>query len=119
MRDAVERYGSVKVNTVFNDEFETKNKRANKSTITKNSEIYRYTDLREWYEQYVIQPILASLEEFQERDSGWALLRILNLTINVNKLNPLRAGYHIEVPREIATKRAVISVRTTDNACFA
>ncbi|KYN09254.1 hypothetical protein ALC57_18634 [Trachymyrmex cornetzi] len=29
------------------------------------------------------------------------------------------AGCHIEVPREIATKRAVISVRTTDNACFA
>ena len=24
-----------------------------------------------------------------------------------------------EVPREIATKRAVINVRTTDNACFA
>ena len=70
------------------------------------------------YEQHVIQPILVSLEEFQERDSGWALLRISNLTINVNKLNPLRAGCHIEVPREIATKRAVISVRTTDNACF-
>ncbi|KYN09175.1 hypothetical protein ALC57_18714 [Trachymyrmex cornetzi] len=31
----------------------------------------------------------------------------------------MRAGCHIEVPREIATKRAVISVRTTDNACFA
>ncbi|XP_018365997.1 PREDICTED: uncharacterized protein LOC108763127, partial [Trachymyrmex cornetzi] len=29
------------------------------------------------------------------------------------------AGCHVEVPREIVTKRAVISVRTTDNACFA
>jgi len=48
-----------------------------------------------------------------------ALSRILNLTINVNKLNPLRAGCHIEMPREIATKREVINVRTTDNACFA
>ncbi|KAG5314524.1 SETMR methyltransferase, partial [Acromyrmex insinuator] len=47
------------------------------------------------------------------------LSRILNLTINVNKLNPMRAGCHIKVPQEIATKRAVISVRTTDNACFA
>jgi len=40
VRDAVERYGSVKVNTAFNDEFATKDKRANKSIVTKNSEIY-------------------------------------------------------------------------------
>ncbi|XP_018360238.1 PREDICTED: uncharacterized protein LOC108759354, partial [Trachymyrmex cornetzi] len=31
----------------------------------------------------------------------------------------MHAGCHVEVPREIAAKRAVISVRTTDNACFA
>ena len=48
---------------------------------------------------------LMSLKEFQERNSGWALLYILNLTINVNKLNFMRAGYHIEVPRQITMKR--------------
>ncbi|KYN22459.1 hypothetical protein ALC57_05141, partial [Trachymyrmex cornetzi] len=47
MRDAVKRHGSVKVNTAFNGEFATKDKRANKSIITKNSEIYRCTDMRE------------------------------------------------------------------------
>jgi len=40
VRDAVERHGSVKVNTAFNDEFATKDKRANKSIVTKNSEIH-------------------------------------------------------------------------------
>jgi len=38
VRDTVERHGNVKVNT-FNGEFATKDKRANKSIITKNSEI--------------------------------------------------------------------------------
>ena len=47
VRDAVERHGSVKVKTAFNGEFATKDKRANKSIITKNSEIYRCTDMRE------------------------------------------------------------------------
>ncbi|KYN19388.1 hypothetical protein ALC57_08281 [Trachymyrmex cornetzi] len=47
VRDAVERHGSVKVNTAFNGEFATKDKRDNKSIITKNSEIYRCTDTRE------------------------------------------------------------------------
>ncbi|XP_018346999.1 PREDICTED: uncharacterized protein LOC108751371 [Trachymyrmex septentrionalis] len=31
----------------------------------------------------------------------------------------MRAGCYFEVPREIATKRAVINVSTMDNACFA
>jgi len=109
VRDAVERHGSVKVNTAFNDEFATKDKRANKSIVTKNSEIHRFTRVV----RAACHRAYPSIEEFQERDNGWALSRILNLTINVNKLNPLRAGCHIEVPREIATKRAVISVRTT------
>ncbi|KYN29308.1 hypothetical protein ALC57_01246, partial [Trachymyrmex cornetzi] len=119
VRDVVERHGSVKVNTAFNGDFATKDKRANKSIITKNSEIYRCTDILEWYERHVVEPILASLEEFQERDSGWALSRILNLTVNVNKLNPMRAGCHFEVPREITLKKAVVSVKSMDNACFA
>ncbi|KYN21732.1 hypothetical protein ALC57_05893 [Trachymyrmex cornetzi] len=37
---AVERHGSAKVNTAFNDEFATKDKRAIKSINTKNIEIY-------------------------------------------------------------------------------
>ncbi|KYN15262.1 hypothetical protein ALC57_12517 [Trachymyrmex cornetzi] len=98
VRDAVERHGRVKVNTAFNGEVATKDKRANKSIITKNSEIYRCTDMREWYVTRVIEPTLASLEEFQECDSGWALSRILNLVVNVNKLNPMHAGCHFEVP---------------------
>ncbi|KYN22663.1 hypothetical protein ALC57_04933 [Trachymyrmex cornetzi] len=37
----------------------------------------------------------------------------------MNKLNPLRAGCHFEVPREITLKKAVVSVKSMDNACFA
>jgi len=62
---------------------------------------------------------LALLDEFQERDSGWTLSRILNLTVNVNRYNPMRAGCHITLPREIMLKRAVINVKSTDNTCFA
>ncbi|KYN02011.1 hypothetical protein ALC62_07189 [Cyphomyrmex costatus] len=101
----LQRYDSIKINTVFNDEFMAGDKRANKSIATRNYEIYRCTDQR-------------SLEEFQERDSGWALSRILNLTVNANKLNPLRAGCRIKLPEEIKNKKAVINVRSMDNACF-
>ena len=119
VRNVIQRHNCVKINTVFNGEFVTGEKRANKSINTRNYELFRTSDLREWYESRVIEPTLASLEEFQERDSGWALSRILNLTINVNKCNPMRAGCHINLPREIVTKRAVVNVRSMDNACFA
>ncbi|XP_018316249.1 uncharacterized protein [Mycetomoellerius zeteki] len=66
-----------------------------------------------------MEPTLTSLEEFQERDSGWALSRIHNLTVNVNKLNPTRAGCHIDVPQEIMLKKVVINVKSMNNACFA
>ncbi|KYN23130.1 hypothetical protein ALC57_04454, partial [Trachymyrmex cornetzi] len=109
----MQRYDSIKINTIFNGEFVAGDKRANKSIATRNYELYRYTDLREWYVTRVVEPILTSLEEFQERDSGWALSRILNLVVNANKHNPLRAGCHIKLPREIMLKRAVINVQST------
>lgn len=119
VQDALNRHNCVKVNTVCNGEFVTGETRANKSINTRNYVLYQTTSLCEWYEQHVIEPTLTSLEEFQERDSGWALSRILDLMVNVNKCNPMRAGCHAEVPREIAMKRAVINVRSTDDACFA
>ncbi|XP_036140462.1 uncharacterized protein LOC118644854 [Monomorium pharaonis] len=119
VRDALEEHNSVKVNTAFNGVFVTGDKRANKSINTKNCELFQTSDLDEWYERRVIEPTLASLEEFQERDSGWALSRILNLILNINKYNPLHAGCYVTLPREIMMKRAVVNVNSKDNACFA
>ncbi|KAG5323504.1 GVQW3 protein, partial [Pseudoatta argentina] len=51
--------------------------------------------LQEWYASRVVESVLTSLEEFQGRNSGWMLSRILNLTINVNKYNPLHAGSYL------------------------
>ncbi|KAM0726697.1 hypothetical protein ACS0PU_007881 [Formica fusca] len=119
VQKVMERYFNVKVNTVFNGEFVSGDKSANKSINTRNYELFRTSDLREWYERRVVEPTLASLEEFQERDSGWDLSRILDLNVNINKYNPMRAGCHIKLPRQIIMKRAVINVQSKDNACFA
>jgi len=114
----MQKSDNIKINTVFNGEFVAGNKNANKSIATRNYELFRTSNLCEWYELHVVEPILASLEEFQERDNGWALSRIFNLTVNANKYNPLHAGCY-KLPREIMMKRAVINVQSMDNACFA
>ncbi|XP_036150345.1 uncharacterized protein LOC105835717, partial [Monomorium pharaonis] len=119
VRNFIREHNSVKVNTAFNGEFVAGEKRANKSVNTKYYGLFQTSDLNEWYERHVIEPTLVSLEEFQERDSGWALSTILSLTINMDKYNPLHAGCNIQLPRDIMLKRAVINVKSTDNACFA
>jgi len=119
VRDVMGRCHSVKVNTIFNGEFVSGDKIAVKTIATRNHSLLPATDLREWYDNRVIDDIMTSLEEFQERDSGWALSRILDLTVNVNRYNPMRAGCYVRVPREIQMKRTMVNVRTNDEVCFA
>ncbi|KYM96835.1 hypothetical protein ALC62_12498 [Cyphomyrmex costatus] len=114
------RHACLKVNTIFNEEFVADDKKSVKSIATKNHELYHgASDLEEWYNEYVMNDILTFLEEFQERDSGWALSRILTLIVNVNKLNPMHAGCCVNLSRRISLKRATINIESFDNACFA
>lgn len=119
MRENLERHACLKVNTIFNGEFVSGPKIAVKSITTRNRLLLGLSDLREWYDVHVIEAILSGLEEFQERDSGWALSRILNLILNVNKCNLMHAGCWMEMPLDVKLKRATVNMRSTDNACFA
>lgn len=67
-RDVIGRYDRVKVYTAFNGRF-VADKIAVKTIATKNHSLLPMSDLREWYGRHVVDAILASLEEFQERDS--------------------------------------------------
>ncbi|RLU24991.1 hypothetical protein DMN91_003083 [Ooceraea biroi] len=111
VRDSLATLNGVKVNTAFNAEFVASEKTAVKTIATRNRGLLPLSELREWYDEHVMETTLAALDEFQERDSGWALSKILNLTINVNKYNPMRAGCVIDIPRAIQAKRAVVNVR--------
>ncbi|XP_024871691.1 uncharacterized protein LOC112454486 [Temnothorax curvispinosus] len=66
----------------------------------------------------ISEPLARNKDPF-ERDSGWALSRILNLIVNVNKCNPMRAGCWMKLPLGIRLKKAVINVRSENDACFA
>ncbi|XP_076383568.1 uncharacterized protein LOC143260866 [Megalopta genalis] len=62
--------------------------------------------------------LLASIQEFQERDSGWALSKILHLMVNSNKYQPLQVGCGIPVPRAVQLKRVIVNMNSKDDACF-
>ena len=86
---------------------------------TKNSPILIATDLRDWFEEYVRSPIQMKMDEFQERDSGWSLQSITDLTVNINKFNPMRGNSYIDLPLAIKRREACINVQNfNDEKCF-
>ncbi|KAG5318548.1 YMD3 protein, partial [Pseudoatta argentina] len=101
VQNVIQKHDNIKINTVFNGEFMSGDKRANKNVSTRNYKLFHSFDLHEWYTSHVVEPILIWLEEFQKRDSERC--RVLNLTIN--KYNPLHTGCHIELSREIKMKK--------------
>ncbi|XP_046812321.1 uncharacterized protein LOC124421341 [Lucilia cuprina] len=58
------------------------------------------------------------MSEFQERDSGWTLLDIAYLKININKYECLKGSNYIELPEWIMRKKACININNNDEYCF-
>ncbi|KAJ8914028.1 hypothetical protein NQ315_012052 [Exocentrus adspersus] len=61
-----------------------------KTFATKNHTIDINTNLKTWYRDNVIHILANKLEEFSEKDSGWALLEVLHLKVNINNFSPLK-----------------------------
>ena len=56
---------------------------------------------------------------FYSLGSGWVLLNLETLDINIIRYNPLRASSHIKLPRSVHNRRACVNVdNLTDNKCF-
>ncbi|XP_071054718.1 uncharacterized protein [Onthophagus taurus] len=114
---------TLKVNAVFCGEFVTKKMGKEvfefKYINTRNVAIYNNTDLEEWFKSNIQDSVLKALEEFQEKDSGWALNAIVNLQMNINKYTPQLGSSYIELPRALRLKHAYVNVKNDDEACFA
>ena len=62
--------------------------------------------------------LIEKMSTFQERDSGWSLIEIRYLEVNVNKYEALRGSTYIPLPKEVQLKKACINVQNKDQFCF-
>lgn len=62
--------------------------------------------------------IKSKMSEFQERDSGWTLIQVKWLDININKVSALSGSEYIPTPKNLAYKRACINIINKDAFCF-
>lgn len=122
MKKCLQEYNSVKVNSEFIAEFIIQKSGEEKTDIkyfaTESSVIFQSTILGLWFEDNIKEPLLKDLEEFQERDSGWALKSIISLCINLKKYTPIKGSSYIDLPPQIKYKRACVNVKNNDDKCF-
>ena len=76
-----------------------------KNFATKNVEILQTTQLKPWFRTNVKEPILTRMEEFKERDSGWTLVSIISLEININKFTQILGSSYLRLPEPIRKKK--------------
>ncbi|XP_073962457.1 uncharacterized protein [Choristoneura fumiferana] len=120
----LEVHKSIKVNvelfcTYFKTNSEGEVVRDLKSFNTKNVCLHVGELNFSSYFEDVTSTIVKKSEDFQERDSGWALERIEFLEININKCRLLRGSSYLPLPKWVQTKKACVNVKNNDNACLA
>ena len=71
-------------------------------------------------EIYIImtEKILENMATFQSMGSGWRLHSIIKLELHIVRYNPLRGETWIQLPKELANKKAIINVKNEDDKCF-
>lgn len=112
-------YSSIKVNfELYAEFFQHKNDSVSiKSFATENINLHQNYNFEETFLN-IIHLICKKIENFEDRDSGWAYLRSLYLEVNINKYEPLRGSSFIDLPETIKNKRACINIKNSDNYCF-
>ncbi|KAJ8936825.1 hypothetical protein NQ318_015292 [Aromia moschata] len=112
----------LKVNLVFEGNFIKPNdgQVETKTFSTRNNVVDSNTNLRVWWLENVYGKLLRTLEDFTQRDSGWSLLEIIGLRVNINNYSPITVGLstYTEMPQFIKNKKCVINVKNDDEYCF-
>ncbi|KAK3750211.1 hypothetical protein RRG08_004434 [Elysia crispata] len=59
-----------------------------------------------------------TLEKLTQRGSGWAVVQVRKLWLDIDRYQPLRGGSYIPLPPEVKNKKAVVNVKNMDDHCL-
>lgn len=85
---------------------------------TKMCEISSNTDIRNNFQNDVIDYVVRRVDEMMVEGSGFTLSRIKQLCTQIFQYQPLKGSGFIELPKRMKNKRAIINLKKTGNTCF-
>ena len=59
-----------------------------------------------------------TLEKLTQRGSGWAVVQVRKVWLDITRYQPLRGGSYIPLPPEVKYKKAVVNVKNMDDHCL-
>ena len=76
------------------------------------------TDPNEIYQE-MINEIEEEIQKVEQAvGSGWVFVEVENLTLHMDKWDPVKASSYIDLPKELKNKKALINMENEDNKCF-
>ena len=64
------------------------------------------------------ESILAKIEVYKERGSGWYFKEVEKLEIHTVEFNPTKGSSYIPLPGWISSKKAIVNIQNKDDKCF-
>ena len=76
------------------------------------------TDPHEIYKE-MMDEIEEEVQKVEHAEgSGWVFVEVENLTLHVDKWDPINGSSYIDLPKELKNKKAIINIKNEDNKCF-
>ena len=101
----------VKVNPDGSEEYTDPVLRHKQETVLQKSEIT--AALRQAFPR-----VLETLEKWTQRGSGWAVVQVHTLWLDIARYQPLRGGSYIPLPKKLQDKKAVVNAKNGDDHCL-
>ncbi|KAK3782744.1 hypothetical protein RRG08_037743 [Elysia crispata] len=101
----------VKANPDGSEEFMEPVLRHRQEAVLQESEIA--TALEEAFPR-----LQETLEKLTHRGSGWAVVQVRKLWLDIARYQPLRGGSYIPLPPELKSKKAVVNVKNKNDYCL-
>ena len=62
--------------------------------------------------------LMETLEKWTQRGSGWMVVQVRTLWLDIARYQPLRGGSYIPLPPALKNKKAVVNVKNMDDHCL-
>ena len=101
----------VKVNPDGSEEYTDPILRHKQEAVLQKSEIKAAL-------QQAFPRLLETLEKWTQKGSGWAVVQVHTLWLDIARYQPLRSGSYIPLPPALKNKKAVVNVKNMDDHCL-